>query len=123
MVEIIIDGGRCDLWEDYSLPKEIFQLDETAAADVERQRSGHKVELRLPSTPQNDALMCYADDACCGERFNASAHEAVVRVDGVELMRGVAHLVGMEYEQGALSYRLRVSSGGSEWVESASLTS
>lgn len=123
MVEIIIDGGRCDLWEDYSLPKEIFQLDVTAAEDVERQRSGHKVELRLPSTPQNDALMCYADDACCGERFNASAHEAVVRVDGVELMRGVAHLVGMEYEQGALSYRLRVSSGGSEWVESASLTS
>lgn len=122
MVEIFLDDKLCDLWEGYSLPKQIFQLDMAAAADVERQRSGHRVELKLPSTPHNDSLMCYADDACAGERFNSSAHEAVVKVDGVELMRGVAHLVGMEYESGALSYRLRVSSGGSEWVESASLT-
>ena len=122
MVEVLLDGVRCDLWEGYTLPKQIFQLDVAAAAHVEKQRSGRSVELRLPSSAQNDAMVGYAADPCCGERFNAEEHEAVVKVDGVELMRGVAHLMGVEYDDGALSYRLRLRSGGSDWVESASLT-
>lgn len=122
MVEVLLDGVRCDLWEGYTLPKQIFQLDVAATADVEKQRSGRSVELRLPSSAQNDAMVGYAADPCCGERFNAEEHEAVVKVDGVELMRGVAHLMGVEYDDGALSYRLRLRSGGSDWVESASLT-
>lgn len=122
MVEILIDGESCDLWEGYTLPKQIFQLDISATEDVERQRTGRSVELLLPSTPTNDALMCYATDPCCAERFNGSAHEAVVKCGGVELMRGVVHLLSIEGEGRRVSYRLRLRSGGSEWVESAALT-
>lgn len=122
MVTISIDGTRCDVWEGYTLPKDIFTLDITSTADIERQRTGRSVELVIPSTPLNDRLMCYAIDPCCAERFNASAHEAAVSVGGVEMMRGVVHLLAVECEQGRLSYRLRLRRGGSEWVESASRT-
>lgn len=122
MVEIILDGTRCDVWEGYTPPKNIFQIDLASTADIEKQRTGHSVELVIPSTPQNDRLMCYAADPCCAERFNATAHEAVVRIGGVEMMRGVVHLLAVEREEGRLSYRLRVRRGGSEWVESASRT-
>lgn len=123
MVEIYIDGVRCDLWEDYTLPKQIFKIDMAEAADVERQRSGHEVELRIPSSAQNDKVMCYAADPCCGERFNASHHEAEVKVDGVELMRGVVMLAAIECSGEEVNYLLRLRSGGSDWVEGASLTS
>lgn len=122
MVEIALDGKRCDLWEGYTLPRDIFKIDVAAMADIQQQRSGRSVELRLPSSPANDALFGYAADPCCGERFNASHHEAVVTVDGVELMRGVAHLMAMECKDGVLNYIVRLRSGGSDWVESAALT-
>ena len=123
MVEIYVDGVRCDLREGYTLPKQIFKIDMAATADVERQRSGHEVVLQLPSSSLNDKLMCYAADPCCGERFNASVHEAVVKVDGVELMRGVATLVAIECSGEEVNYLVRLRSGGSDWVEGASLTS
>lgn len=122
MVEIILDGKRCDVWEGEALPREIFTLDTAQMADISRQREGRSVEIAIPSTPRNDALMCYANDPCCGERFNKEHHEAAVRVDGVELMRGVVHLKKIEHREGRLSYILRLRSGGSEWVENASLT-
>ena len=122
MVEIILDGKRCDVWEGEALPHDIFSLDTARMADIKKQREGRSVELRIPSSPRNDALMGYAADPCCGERFNAEHHEAVVKVDGVELMRGVVHLLKIEHREGRLSYLLRLRSGASEWVESAALT-
>lgn len=122
MVEIIIDGVRCDVWEGYAFPKSIFRLDVAAAADVEKQRDGHSVEVVLPSTPTNDEVMCHATSPHAAELFNATLHEAVVRVDGAVLLRGVAHLMAIERESGRLSYRVRLRRGGSEWVDNASLT-
>ncbi|MBR5333570.1 MAG: hypothetical protein IKV33_02415 [Alistipes sp.] len=122
MVEITIDGKRCDLWEGYALPRDIFKFDVATMADIQQQRSGRSVELHLPSSPANDAIFGYASDPCCGERFNASHHEAAVVVDGVELMRGVAHLMAMECKDGVLNYVVRLRSGGSDWVEEAALT-
>ncbi|MBQ1253711.1 MAG: hypothetical protein IIY05_05145 [Alistipes sp.] len=122
MVEIFLDGQRCDVAEGYTLPGEVFALDVSSTADVASQRTGRTLKLELPSTDVNDALMMMAKDPCAGERFNAAEHRVEIRVDGVALMEGVAVLEAMEYREGALCYKLKVRSGGSDWVKSAALT-
>ncbi len=122
MVEVLLDGQRCDLSEGYRLPDDIFRLDMTAAADLSKQRSGQTLHIELPSTPRNDALMLMAKDACAGELFNAAEHTAQVWVDGVMLMQGVALLEAVRAQGKELTYCLKVRSGGSDWVEGAALT-
>lgn len=122
MVEIFLDGTRCDLSEGYRLPKEVFGLDISATADLSRQRTGQTLHIVLPSSPQNDALMLMAKDPCAGERFNATEHTAQVWVDGVMLMQGVALLEGIKATGKEVYYCLVVRSGGSDWVEGAALT-
>lgn len=122
MVEVIIDSQRCDLWEGYTLPEDIFKVDVSGVREVSLQRSGRSVLLELPSTPQNDALMDYAQDVYAAQDFNSRLHTARIRYDGVTLLEGVALLEGMVSEAGRLSYSVRVRSGGSDWVERAALS-
>ena len=100
MVEILIDGARCDLEAGYTLPKNIFTLDGEALRKASKQQSGRSVKLHLPSTPCNDKIMLHATDPCAGERFNEREHTGEVKVDGVVLLQGVAHLLATESEQG-----------------------
>lgn len=119
MVEILIDGLRCDLEADYTLPKNIFTFDGETLGKVSKQQSGRSVELRLPSTPCNDTIMLHATDPYAGERFNDSYHEGVVVADRVELLRGVVSLRSIEGEQGAATYVIRIRDGAGDWAESA----
>ena len=66
MVEILIDGARCDLEAGYTLPKNIYTLDGEALRKASKQQSGRNVKLRLPSTPCNDTIMLHATDPCVG---------------------------------------------------------
>ena len=122
MVEVILDGKRCQLKEGYTLPSEAFQLDVAQTADIASQRKGRSLKLELPSTVENDALMMMANDPCAAEGFNARKHEAEILLDGVLLMRGVAVLEAMEQRDGVLHYILGVRSGASDWIDSAART-
>lgn len=122
MVEVSLDGKPCQLWEGYKLPKEVFEMDIKATADVTKLREGRELRLEIPSTPENDALLKMANDPCAGKRFNAEKHEVEISVDGVTLMKGVAVLEAMEYREGRLNYLLKVRSGGSDWVNNAART-
>ena len=119
MVEIHIDSQRCDIEADYALPKGIFRTDLTSLDRAGKLRDGRSVELRIPSSPTNDRIMCFATDAYAAERFNDTYHHAEVVVDGVELLCGVVYLVGIEHEQGASRYLLRIRDGGGDWAEGA----
>ena len=110
MVEIYIDGERCDVAVGYKLPKNIFTYDGGAMAKASQLQSGRRVELRLPSTPRNDVIMCHAGDPTA-EPFNEREHEAVVAVDGGELLRGVVHLLGIEANDGAAEYIVVTEAG------------
>ena len=122
MVEILIDGARCDLEAGYTLPKNIFTLNGEALQKASKQQSGRSVKLRLPSTPCNDTIMLHAADPCVGERFNDGEHTGEVKVDGVTLLRGVAHLLATEVEQGHTYYVIRIRDGAGDWAESAART-
>lgn len=119
MVEIFIDGQRCDLERDYTLPKSIFTYDGTRLGKASELQSGRSVQLRLPSTPCNDRVMLHATDPCAGNRFNDEHHEAVVVVDGGELLRGVVHLLGIEGDAGHATYIVVVRDGAGDWAEQA----
>lgn len=119
MVEILIDGQRCDIEASYTLPKQIFTLDGATFSKPSQQQTGRSVELRLPSTPYNDRIMLHAADPCAGERFNESYHEATVVADGVELLRGVVTLLSIEGVRGSATYIVRVRDGAGDWAESA----
>ena len=122
MVEILIDGTRCDLEAGYTLPKKIFTLDGEALQKASKQQSGRSVKMRLLSTPCNDTIMLHAADPCAGERFNDGEHTGEVKVDGVTLLRGVAHLLATEVEQGHTYYVIRIRDGAGDWAESAART-
>ena len=122
MVEILIDGSRCDLEAGYTLPKNIFTLDGEALRKASKQQSGRSVKLRLPSTPCNDTIMRHAADPCAGERFNEREHTGEVKIDGVVLLQGVAHLLATESEQGQTTYVIRIRDGAGDWAESAART-
>ena len=121
MVEIYIDGERCDVAVGYKLPKNIFTYDGGAMAKASQLQSGRRVELRLPSTPRNDVIMCHAGDPTA-EPFNEREHVAVVAVDGGELLRGVVHLLGIEANEGAAEYVVVVRDGAGDWAEQAART-
>lgn len=122
MVEVLLDGKPCRLWEGYDLPKEAFGLDVKATANVASQREGRSLRLHLPSSPENDELLMMANDPCAGERFNSERHQVEILSDGVRLLKGVAVLEAMEYREGSLSYRIKVRTGGGDWVDSAART-
>ena len=119
MVEILIDGARCDLEAGYTLPKNIYTLDGEALRKASKQQSGRSVKLHLPSTPCNDTIMLHATDPCAGERFNEREHTGEVKVDGVTLLRGVVHLLAAESELGHTTYVIRIRDGAGDWAESA----
>lgn len=119
MIRLRIDGQECDLYEDFTLPEKVVQLDVERLGELNAIRQGHSIEVEIPSTIKNDELMGYPTDTKSAEHFNESYHEAEIEVDGSILLRGVAHLIKSSAGRaGALAYRLRVHQGGVNWVES-----
>lgn len=122
MIAVRIDSVACDLRRGDALPVLGKMYDLDAAADPESARTGRSVDVRIPSTPLNDALAGYAFDPCCAERFNASYHEGVIEADGEVLLRGAARLIGAERSGGAAYYTIRITGGAGEWAERAART-
>ena len=127
MVELYIDSQACDLDAGYIPDKKIFTLD--AEADVEQQRSGRSLRLTISSTPRNDALLMHPADPAAADRFNSSYHHAELKVDGVTMLRGVAHLLCTEtvklHDKGVcdkILYHIEIRQGGAEWAEIAART-
>lgn len=127
MITLTIDSQRCDLADGYSI-EGLGCLDMASAESVSEWRNGQKVTLVLPSTPRNDRVMGYAAEPTTAERFNAEEHRAVVKVDGVEMMSGVVHLLSVESEgvsKGRAAtphYRIRITAGAASWAERAART-
>ena len=117
MVEIRIDGQRCDVEAGYVPDKRAFSFDSEALADIDKQRTGRTLNLRLPISPTNDRIMGYAADPTAAERFNATYHEGEVVVDGVSLLKGVATLQAIEAEKGEGYYLIRIRDGAGDWIE------
>ena len=122
MITVKIDSVACDLRREDAEPILGKFYDFDALADPESARTGRSVALRLPSTPRNDALLGYALDPCCVERFNAERHEGTIECDGAELLRGAVRLTGTRRTGGAAHYMIRISGDAGEWAERAART-
>lgn len=123
MIELLIDGQRADLSEDFALPKGCVSFDFDKCGDLSALRSGHSVELEIPASRSNDRLLGFPADSKGAERFNEAYHKAEIVADGATLMSGVVHLLSTKVGQnGAKSYSLKVHQGGVDWVESLART-
>lgn len=129
MISVVIDSVRCDMPSAVGSIDGIGCFDLAKMGDVESWRRGQSITINLPSTPLNDKVMGYAAEACTAERFNAEQHLAVVEVDGVEMMSGVAHLLAVESNPKAkagagsrLSYKVKITDGAASWAERAART-
>lgn len=129
MVKIIIDNQECDLLEGFRLPKNLVTFNADDLADIERQRTGKSISLRLPSSPTNDAIMGFATDSYTTTRFNATYHEGVVEVDNTPMLKGVVHLEAIEYSpintngRGACAeYHIRIIDGAPDWINYMSIS-
>lgn len=122
MVRVLIDNKLCDLNEGFALPKNIFTFDADSLSDIERQRSGKKITITLPSTPTNDAIIGFAADSYTATRFNASHHEGIIEVDGTQMLKGVVHLAQIELTPLAggrgqyAEYHMVITDGAAHWV-------
>ena len=85
-------------------------------------RNGSEMVVEVASTSESDRVMGYAFDLNRGEEFNGKLHWAAILIDGYEVYRGVATLMGIEREAGERYYRLRLRSGGSDWADSVART-
>ena len=129
MVRVIIDKKVCDLNEGFRLPKNIFTFRSADLSSPGSWRQGRRVELEIPSTRCNDAIMCFATDLHTAERFNASHHEGVIEVEGQEMLRGVVHLeqvvarpISEWGEKSAVSYKISITSGAATWARYIAMT-
>ena len=89
MMVLRIDGVRCDMG---TLPTIPIGFDIAKLSDVEGARSGRSIDIELPKTPANDALLGASCDIYATEKFNNEHHTAHIEKDGVRLFEGTAYL-------------------------------
>ena len=114
MIELLIDGQRCDI---AAMPTIPIDFDIEKLTTVEGERSGRIVEFDIPFSPKNDAILGSSRDIYATQRFNSEHHTAVLKRDGVELFAGTVYLRGTTLSEGGGDYSLRISEGGAEWIE------
>lgn len=115
MIELWIDGQRCDIDK---LPVIPINFDIERLTDVEGERSGRTIELDLPVTPLNEAVFAPSKDIYATTRFNTQHHKAVVKRNGVVVFEGTVYLRSTTiYEGGNGGYKIRICEGGAEWIE------
>ena len=114
MMELWIDGVRCDLTKEPSIP---LNFDIQQLSKVEGERAGRTIEVELPLTAQNGAILRHSQDLYATSRFNAEHHTATIKRNDVVVFEGTAHLIGTSLDNGGGgSYTLRICEGGAEWV-------
>ena len=118
MVEIYIDQKRCDVEADFKLEDKVFTFNAEAFRDLDTARTGRKVTISLPFTPDNERIMGFASDPTTATPFNSSLHRGRVVVDSVTLLEGVATLQAIEGEQRVGHYKVCISDGAGDWAES-----
>lgn len=115
MIALWIDEKRCDIDSIPTLPLN-FEL--TSLTKVEGERSGRTIELTLPATPVNDAILGTSHDIFTTKRFNMEHHTARIEKEGVEIFSGTAYLLTSTVKEGfSGDYTLRISEGGAEWID------
>ena len=116
-MELYIDDQLCDMVEKVAVP---IALDTEQLCSPEGQRSGRTVELWLPRTARNDALLGSSGDIYAVRRFNEQHHKAHIEEQGVRLLEGTAYLLTTQVGKGKRSgYQLRITDGGEEWIRQA----
>lgn len=116
-MELYLDNCPCDMVERVAIP---LSFDAEQLCSPEGQRSGRTVELWLPRTARNDALLGAANDIYAARRFNELHHTAYIEEQGVRLFEGTAYLLGTTVGEGKqCGYRLRITDGGEEWIRRA----
>lgn len=116
MIELWIDDKRCDIEK---LPTIPIDFDIKKLTSVEGERSGRTIELILPTTAANNAVLGSSRDIYAVSRFNMEHHTAKVRRGGVEIFNGTAYLISTTISGGNDDgYKLRIREGGAEWIES-----
>jgi len=116
MVELWIDGRRCDIDQMPTIP---INFDVANLTEVEGKREGRCLELVLPATPINNALFGSSSDIYAAKRFNMEHHSACFKKEGVEIFNGTVYLIDTTIKDGYIeSYSIRVNEGGAEWIES-----
>lgn len=123
MIRLKIDGRVVPLSGDITLPKSLFNYDAASMHDVESSRNGESLELEIPLSEVAAQVFQPTEECSPAPRFNAEYHEGVVEVDGVEIIRGVVHLLAIRSdEQRIASYHIVIRRGGSNWAEKAAVT-
>lgn len=111
-MELTIDGHPCDLGmgkvavPGYAAAK---------LADVEAAREGRSLEIVLPPTAENDAIVGFARDPHTAARFNAALHTASLSAEGAQLLNGTVRLLGASDD----GYRIELREGGARWAKQA----
>lgn len=119
MMELWIDGERCDIEKTPTIP---IDFDVQSLSKVESARNGRTIEIELPLTECNRAIFRYSQDIYALSRFNAEHHTAVLKKEGVTIFEGTAYLIDTSFgKDGGGSYTLRIREGGADWVERVTL--
>lgn len=116
MVALWIDGRKCDIDK---LPVIPIGFDIANLSRAEGERSGRTIEIELPATPNNDTLFGASRDLYATARFNMEHHAARIERDGVQIFSGTVYLLAtsVNRELGG-NYKIRISEGGVEWLDS-----
>lgn len=111
-MELTIDGHPCDLGtETVAVPGYAA----AKLADVDAAREGRSLEITLPATADNDAVIGFARDPHAAERFNAVLHTAELSAEGARLLAGTVRLLKASDD----GYRIELREGGARWAKNA----
>jgi hypothetical protein len=87
--------------------------------DPRHGRAGYTRSLRLPATPNNDAVFGHAAQIHSRDRFNASAHTGRVEHEGCVLIEGPLTLTRAEQRPEGGSYEVHIIGAAREWASHA----
>ena len=115
MLRLWIDERECDV---AAVPPIPLAYNVERLTDIERAREGRTIELVLPATPANNAVLGSLRDLYATERFNTQTHTARLAEGGVTIFEGTAYLISttLDTDFGG-DYTLRIVDGGEEWAK------
>lgn len=115
MLELWIDGSRCDI---DAIPLIPFGYDIDNLTKVDANRAGRSLEVELPATPCNNALFGSSQDLYATSRFNAEHHIATIKRDGVAIFEGMVYLRETAIQEEVVKgYKICIKEGGAGWIE------
>ncbi len=109
-MELKIDGLRGDL---APVGCAVPGYEAAKLADLQAARSGRRLEIVVPRSRRNDALVAFARDPHAAEQFNAARHTAEILAEGATLLAGTVRLLSLSDE----GYTLEIRDGGAAWAE------